>query len=151
MTMMMIPPFSGAPEQQDLIPLGGNQEFSRRRDLGWSQENQGIVFRARRRHVKKPRPRKCLRTQMVGPTWPNSLTVCATLFRPSWLFPLRSFSYGCSLGEKPAVQLSTPKFLSPDACYAIHRNPRITIFVRHNRLDIIVHHPLQTIHMVLHK
>ena len=47
--------------------------------------------------------------------------------------------------------LSTPGFLIPDAGYAIHRNPRITIFARHNRLDIVVHHPLETIHMVLHK
>ena len=43
------------------------------------------------------------------------------------------------------TNLSTPGFLITDACYAIHRNPRITIFVRHNRLDITVHHPLQTI------
>jgi hypothetical protein len=39
MTMTMISPFSGAPEQQDLIPLGGNQEFRRRRDLGWTWKN----------------------------------------------------------------------------------------------------------------
>ena len=30
---------SGAPGQQDLIPLRGNQEFRRRRDLGWTREN----------------------------------------------------------------------------------------------------------------
>ena len=47
--------------------------------------------------------------------------------------------------------LSTPGFLILDAYYAIHHNPRITIFTRYNRLDIIVHHPLQTIHKVLHK
>ena len=41
--------------------------------------------------------------------------------------------------------MSTHGFLIPDAYYAIHRNPTITIFVRHNRLDITVHHPLQTI------
>ena len=29
-TVTMISPFSGAPEQQDLTPLGGNQEFRRR-------------------------------------------------------------------------------------------------------------------------
>ena len=47
------------------------------------------------------------------------------------------------------TNLSTPGFLIPDACYAIHRNPRITIFTRHNILDITVHHPLQTIIKVL--
>ena len=39
MTMTMISPFSGAPEQQDLIPLGGNQEFRHRRGLGWTWKN----------------------------------------------------------------------------------------------------------------
>ena len=34
MMMAVISPLSGAPEQQDLIPLGGNQEFRRRRRLG---------------------------------------------------------------------------------------------------------------------
>jgi hypothetical protein len=28
--------------------------------------------------------------------------------------------------------LSTPGFLSPDAYYAVHRNPRINVFARHN-------------------
>ena len=32
-------PLSGALEQQDLIPLGGDQEFRRRRDLGWTWKN----------------------------------------------------------------------------------------------------------------
>ena len=32
--MAVISPLSGAPEQQDLMPLGGNQEFRRRRRLG---------------------------------------------------------------------------------------------------------------------
>ena len=49
------------------------------------------------------------------------------------------------------TNLSTPGFLIPDARYAIPRNPMITIFARHNGLDITVHHPLQTIHKVLHK
>ena len=39
MMMTVISPFSGAPEQQDLIPLGGNQEFRRRRGLGWTWKN----------------------------------------------------------------------------------------------------------------
>ena len=55
MTMTMISPFSGAPEQQDLIPLGGNQEFRRRRGLGWFRENLGVTFRGgRRRQSKAP-------------------------------------------------------------------------------------------------
>ena len=45
--------------------------------------------------------------------------------------------------------VSTPGYLIPDACYAIHRNPRITIFARHNRIGTTVHHPLQTIVKVL--
>lgn len=32
-------PLSGAPEQQDLIPLGGNLKFRSRRDLGWTRKN----------------------------------------------------------------------------------------------------------------
>src|SRR3954465_5330582 len=51
-------------------------------------------------------------------------------------------SYG---QDAPRSNLSTPGFLIPDACYAIHRNPRITIFTRHNRIGSTVHHPLQTI------
>jgi len=42
-------------------------------------------------------------------------------------------------------KLWTPGFLSPDACYAILRNPRITIFARHNIIDSIVHHPFHNI------
>ena len=49
------------------------------------------------------------------------------------------------------TNLSTPGFLSPDACHVIHRNPRITIFARHNRVDIIVHHPLHAIQMAEYK
>ena len=41
MTVTMISPFSGAPEQQDLTPLGGNQEFRRRRGLESSGEKLG--------------------------------------------------------------------------------------------------------------
>ena len=44
MTVTMISPFSGAPEQQDLTPLGGNQEFRRRRGLGWSGGKLGRRF-----------------------------------------------------------------------------------------------------------
>ena len=39
MMMTVISPFSGAPEQQYLIPLEGNQEFRRRRRLGWTWKN----------------------------------------------------------------------------------------------------------------
>ena len=39
MTMTMISPFSGVPEQQDLTPLGRDQEFRRHRDLGWIWKN----------------------------------------------------------------------------------------------------------------
>ena len=38
------------------------------------------------------------------------------------------------LEEANLESLSTPEFLIPDAYYAIHRNPRKIIFVRHNRL-----------------
>src|SRR3954462_14969396 len=34
--------------------------------------------------------------------------------------------------EYHGEEVSTPGFLIPDACYAIHRNTRITIFARHN-------------------
>ena len=58
MTMTMISPFSGVPEQQDLIPLRGNQEFRRRRDLGWTTENQGVAFRRDEGVAKKPQARR---------------------------------------------------------------------------------------------
>src|SRR4051812_2799611 len=44
---------------------------------------------------------------------------------------LTRFSYGQDGSD---TNLSTPGFLIPDACYAIHRDPMITIFARHNRI-----------------
>ena len=45
--------------------------------------------------------------------------------------------------------MSTPGFLSPDDVhYAVHRNPRITVFARHNRIGITVHHLLQAINVL---
>ena len=44
MTVTMISPFSRAPEQQDLTPLGGNQEFRRRRGLKSSGEKLECRF-----------------------------------------------------------------------------------------------------------
>ena len=42
--------------------------------------------------------------------------------------------------------MSTPGFLSPDdAYYAVHRNPRNTVFARHNRIGVTVHYLLQAI------
>jgi hypothetical protein len=32
----------------------------------------------------------------------------------------------------PDDEVSTPGFLSPDAYYAVHRNPRNNVFARHN-------------------
>ena len=43
------------------------------------------------------------------------------------------------------TNLSTPGFLSPDAYYAMHRNPRKIIFARHNSLNIKVPHPLHNV------
>jgi hypothetical protein len=36
------------------------------------------------------------------------------------------------LDENTAISLSTPGFLSPDAYYVIHRNPRNIVVARHN-------------------
>ncbi|KAK1617447.1 hypothetical protein QYE76_022964 [Lolium multiflorum] len=41
-------------------------------------------------------------------------------------------SFGVPMGELLGYLVSTPGFLSPDACHAIHRNPRNIVVARHN-------------------
>ena len=120
------------------VLTGHDKLYGRSYTVGLGSSHHIVVEVARIR--VSARQITTIRTQLYGRT---------KIVPPySWslnsLYPKRKI---CRCQKK----LSTPGFLSPDAYYVIHRNPRITIFARHNRLDIIVHHPLHAIHMAKYK
>ena len=92
--MTMISPFSGALEQQDLIPLRRNQEFY---GLG---KIRALLFGRDEGVAKKPQARRCPRPVWAGPTRPGTWAAWATPIWPSWLSSLRSSSLCLSPDEK---------------------------------------------------
>ena len=100
MTMTMISPFSGVPEQQDLTPSEGIRSFVAAATSDGLGKIRALLFGRDEGVAKKPQARRCRRPIWAGPTRPGTWAAWATPIWPSWLSSLRSSSLCLSPDEK---------------------------------------------------
>ena len=94
MTMTMISPFSGAPEQQDLIPSEGIRSFAAAATSDSLVKIRTSLSGRDGDLVKKPQARKCPRLHLVGPTRSGNLAAWAHPFGPRGLPRLLLLPFG---------------------------------------------------------